>query len=210
MKCLAFKYQVEIPKALDRTRVAKYANGVNSYPPNVMFKTATYVKIDSTYGQRELDKDLQIVQQRVPNQHMVLILDPVYMLMAGHISDEYDVKKFQSNLDELKAKYSMSIILIHHSRLTRVDTSGNVIDLGPEEAMGSSYWNNWLDTMIRVKVLNPHTGGNRVEVSFELTRNAEAQLPSFQVEWSRANLQPKVIKRSIVELDEPTIYTDII
>lgn len=207
-KCLPFKYQVELPKAIDRKRVMKYARGINSYPNNLFFKSAIYSKLDSGYGISSLDRDIQQVEARSPNQHIVLILDPLYLFMSGHITDEYDVRKLLDNWDEMREKHHLTLIIIHHSRLTRVDSSGAIIDLGPEEAMGSSYFNNWADTMMKVKLLNPHTGANRVEMSFELTRHAETILPSFVVEWSRANLQPKVIKRNIIELDEPTIQID--
>lgn len=205
-KAATLKYQAELPKAIDRDRVAKYAKFANSYPDSVFFKTPQErVKLDTSWGIASLNRDIAEVKSRCPDYHVVLILDPLYKLFAGHISDEYDVKKFQDNLDESKEKYSMSIIIIHHSRLVRTDTSGNIIDLGAEEAMGSSYWNNWIDTMVRVKLLNPYTGADRVEVSFELARNAQAELPSFQVHWPRANLQPMVTKRSQAEYEELSI-----
>jgi len=204
-KCLPLKYQVELPKAIDRKRIIKYAKGANSYPSNLFFKTAVYSKLDTGYGIGSIERDIQTAKQRIPDQHIVLILDPLYLLMSGHITDEYDVRKLLDNLDSLRDKHHLTIIIIHHSRLARTDASGSIIDLGPEEAMGSSYLNNWVDTMIKVVLLNPYTGGNRVGMSFELTRHAETMLPSFQVEWNRANLQPRVIKRATVELDEPSI-----
>lgn len=205
-KAATLKYQAELPKAIDRDRVVKYAKGANSYPDNVFFKTVYQrIKLDTSWGIASFNKDIEEVKRRCPGQHLVVILDPLYMLMAGHISDEYDVKKMQDNLNESKLKYSYSIIIIHHSRLTRVDSSGNIIDLGAEEVMGSSYWNNWCDTMIRVRLLNPYSGADTVEVSFELVRNAQTILPSFQVHFDRSNLQPTVTKRAQVEVGEPTI-----
>lgn len=202
-KCLPFKLQVELPKAADRTRVIKYSGGLR--PSNLLFKTANYLKLDSGYGAASLDKDLQQIERRFPDQHIVLILDPLYKLLSGHITDEYDARKLLDNLDEAREHHDLTIIIIHHSRLTRVDSSGNIIDLGAEEMMGSSYLNNWCDTAVGVKLLNPHTGGNRVKISFELARHAESILPAFELEWSRANLHPKVIKRYETESDEATI-----
>lgn len=205
-KATTLKYQAELPKAIDRDRVIKYAKGANSYPPNVFFKTVyERIKLDTSWGIASLNKDIEDVKRRSPDSHLVLILDPLYMLMAGHISDEYDVKKFQDNLNESKSKYHYSIIIIHHSRLTRVDSSGTIVDLGAEEVMGSSYWNNWCDTMIRVKLLDPFTEKRNVEVSFELYRNAQTLLSNFQVRWERSNLQPTVTKRAQAELGEPSI-----
>lgn len=205
-KAVPLKYQIELPKAIDRDRVAKFAKGVNSYPSNMFFKTPQErIKLDTSWGMASLNKDIEEIKRRCPDHHIVLILDPLYKLMAGHISDEYDVKKFQDNMDELKDKHHLSIIIIHHSRLTRVDSSGDVVDLGAEEAMGSSYWNNWVDTMIRVKLLNPFTGSNEVEVTFPLVRNAQTILQDFTVRWDRSNLQPTIIKRAQMEVGEPSI-----
>jgi len=100
IKAATFKYQAELPKAIDRDRVAKYAKGANSYPPNIFFKTAQErVKLDTSWGIASLNKDIEEVKSRCPNQPLVVILDPLYKLIAGHISDEYDVKKFQDNID---------------------------------------------------------------------------------------------------------------
>ena len=89
-KCLPFKFQAELPKAIDRKRVIKYSKGLNSYPSNLLFKTATYAKLDTGYGIGALDRDIQVIKSRFPDQHLVLILDPLYLLMSGHIVDEYD------------------------------------------------------------------------------------------------------------------------
>ena len=198
-KCLPFKLQAELPKAVDRLRVIKYF--VNLRPPNLLLETANYLKLDSGYGAAALDKSLQQIENRFPGQHIVLILDPLYKLLSGHITDEYDVRKLLDNLDAAKERHNLTIIIIHHSRLTRVDSSGSIIDLGAEEMMGSSYLNNWCDTAVQVKLLDPHTGKKKVRVSFELVRHAETILPSFELEWSRANLHPKVTKRYEVEAD---------
>lgn len=200
------KYQVELPKAIDRKRVVKFAKGRNSYPANIFFKTPTErIKLDSSWGIMSLEKDVIEVQSRNPDTHLVLLLDPLYKLMAGHISDEYDVKKFQDNIDELKAKHHFTIIIIHHSRLTKVDPSGAIIDLGAEELMGSSYWNNWFDSVVRVKLLNPYAGANLVKMTFEMTRNTEIILPEFEIRWDRSNLQPSIARRYDVDLQDPSI-----
>lgn len=205
-KSTTLKYQAELPKAIDRDRVAKYAKGANSYPPNAFFKTVyERTKLDTSWGIASFNKDIQDVRSRNPDDYLVVIIDPLYMLMSGHISDEYDVKKMQDNLNESKLKLCYSIIIIHHSRLTRVDSSGNIVDLGAEEVMGSSYWNNWCDTMVRVKLLNPYSGSDSVEISFEKVRNAQTILPSFQVHWDRTNLQPHITRRAQAEVGEPSI-----
>lgn len=201
--CLPFVIQSELPKLIHRSRGEKFSQGIsgpnNNFLDSVITKTIPYIKIDSSYGLSALDKEIALAHDRFPGIHIVLILDPLYKMLSGHITDEYDIRKLLDNLDNEKEKQDMTIVIIHHTRLTRVDSSGNIIDLGPEEAMGSSYLNNWVDTMVKVKLLNPYTGGNRVHMSFELTRHAETVLPGFTVEWSRATLQPRIIARDTIE-----------
>jgi len=201
-KSAVFKYQVEIPKALERKRVMKYLDG--NRPKSMLFKTAPYSKIDTGYGRGSLEKDILLAKERCPGTHLVLILDPVYLLISGHISDDYDIKRLLDNLNEVKAKHSLSLILIHHSHKTRVDSSGQIIDLGSEEIMGSSYFNNWADTMVKLKLLNPYRGANKVELTFGLVRHAENMLPILEIEWSRRSLHPTVTKRSDIAPDEVT------
>lgn len=208
-KCTVFKYQVELPKAIDRKRILKYINSTKngSRPDNLFFKTAPYSKIDTSYGRQALEKDIQVVQQRSPDQHVVLILDPVYLLISGHISDDYDIKKLLDNLNEIKAKLHISVIIVHHTHKTRVDSAGNIIDLGSEEIMGSSYFNNWADTMVQLRLLNPFTGNNQVKMSFALSRHAEKILPAIHMNWNRSSLHPSILKKEIADEEEISIRT---
>ncbi len=200
---VAFKYQVELPKRVDQERTAKYLN--SHRPSHMFFKTSPYFKIDTGYGKQSLEKDIQLVSSRSPNSHIVLILDPVYLLISGHISDDYDIKKLLDNLNDLKYKLHISIILIHHTHKTRVDSGGNIIDLGSEEAMGSSYLQNWADTVVRLKLLNPFGAKNKVEMSFELSRHAQSLLPNVTMEWNRSNLHPTILERKYIEEDELSV-----
>ena len=203
---VVLKYQAELPKAIDRDRVMKYARAYNEYPDNLFFNTPVdRIKLDTTWGIQSLQKDIEEVMNRCPDLRLVVILDPLYKLMQGHISDEYDVKKLQDNLDELKNKLHFSIILIHHSRLTKTDSSGGIIDLGAEETMGSSYWNNWCDTMLRTKLLNPFTTKDKVELDFFLTRNAQAIIPDMELIWSRLDLHPTIHNIHKMEVEDITV-----
>jgi len=189
------KYQVELPKAIDRKRVIKYARARGSYPTNVYFKTPMdRVKLDTRWGMMSLEKDIQEARKRTDSEQLVILFDPLYKLLTGNISDSTDVNNLQENLDELKQKYQLTYIFIHHSRLTKTGEKGEFVDLGAEEMMGSSYWNNWFDTVLRIKMINKDSGADRVEMQFVLTRNVERLLPSLEVHWSRADLHPTIIK----------------
>lgn len=202
-----YVHQVELPKLLFKERVEKYSSGVNSLY-NIFFKTPQDdVLLDTTFGLGQLQKDIDEVLRRAPDSKhpLVIVLDPLYLHMHGHISDEYEVKKFQSNINSLRKKYNATFVIIHHSRLTRVNNEGSIVDLGAEEMMGSSYWNNWLDTIVRVRITNPFSGGNLVQFSFDKTRNSHRFLPGFKVKWHRETLSPEVVDRDIVEEEEPTV-----
>lgn len=212
MPATVYLHQVELPKLLARDRVIKYATGQNTLP-NLFFKTPDDdVLLDTTWGLQSLSKDIEEVRRRTadPSLSTVVILDPLYLHMQGHISDEFEVKKFQRNINSLRKKYDVSFIIVHHSRLTRVDSEGKVVDLGAEEIMGSSMWNNWLDTIIRIKLCNPYSGSNICQFTFDKTRNAQRFLPGFKVRWCRDTLYPEVIARDIVEEEEPTVRGELL
>lgn len=205
-----FKVQTELPKSVDRERVLKYQATCGTMPHNIFFKTPSdRYKLDTTNGYNKLVSDLKEVEHRIPNTHITIILDPLYKMFAGKITDEYDVKKFQDNMDMLLLDHDISLILIHHTRKSKgeTDRDGNLLDLGAEEAIGSSYWGNWCDTMIRLKLLNPYAGKNEIEFSFEYTRNSQEFLSNFKVRWSRSTLHPTVYEHDPTY--EPEIYGDV-
>lgn len=207
-KATVFSHQIELPKLVIRDRVVKYADGAQGVSGSLFFKTpGDDVLLDTSMGLSFLAKDIEEVKRRAadPKLPLVIILDPLYLYLAGHISDEYDVKKFQHNINHLRRRDSLTFIIIHHSRLTRVDDSGKVVDLGAEEIMGSSYWNNWLDTIVRAKLTNPYSGADTIHFSFDKARNAQKFLPGFTVHWHRESLSPEIIDRDIIPEDEPTV-----
>ncbi len=202
-------HQVELPKAIYQDRFLKYKRGNKATSGNVFFTTPDDdIHLDTTYGMSALAKNIEEIQRRAadPELPIVCIFDPLMLYMIGQIGDSTDVKKFQTNVNMLRRKYNITVIIMHHSRLTRVDATGQVVDLGAEEVMGSSYWNNWLDTIIRLKVVNPFSGSDIVNMNFAKTRNAQTFLPGFTVKWHRHNLVPEVVDREIIAGGEPTIY----
>ena len=196
--CPVIIFQAELPKAVHKRRVVKF-DSCTPIPKNIMFETNRYCKLNTSYGRDILKSVILEAQSRFPRQHMVLILDPVYLLMSGKISEEYDVRCMLDNINDLRETYNLSIILIHHSHKTRVTSDGTIVDTGSDEIFGSGYLNFWCDTQVRLKRLNPFSLDNQIGFSFTLTRNAESVLSPFDVEWSRATLQPTVIATRLVQ-----------
>lgn len=212
-RAIVFTLQVELPKNEAKKRSMKYIDGPGSIrTPDLFFCTPDEdMHLDTTWGIGELEKGLQELYKRRSSKELpiVLIIDPLYLMMKGNISDSYDTKKFIANVNRIRRDYALSIVVIHHSRLMQQDQTGTLQDMGAEELMGSSYWNNWLDTIVRLRVQNPYSGSDTVKVSFGKTRNAHIFLPDFQIRWDRATLIPEVIQRDIVN-DEPATIRDLV
>ena len=170
--------QLEIPKAEFKKRVAKYAGTHELYPDNLNFACTHYLKLDRDAGKASLDRILQGLQPEV------LVIDPVYKVLSGNISDSYDIMKLLGNLGDLQARHHFSLILVTHTRKPHTDDSGEVVDRGLEEIMGSSYLPNWLDTAIGIKVI----GQDVVQISFPAMRHAEVQLDPIKVRVNRSTL----------------------
>lgn len=205
--CVVFIYQVELPKMVFRKRMMKYKSHSPFKPTTLLCKTESYVKLDSTYGKDSLNADIMKIEKRFPNRHIVIILDPLYLLMSGHVSDEYDVKRFLDHLNELRSRHDISFILVHHTHKIRMTTEGEVIDTGSDEMMGSSYFNNWCDTQVRLERLNPNGLDNKVRITFPLHRNSEVVLPRIDIEWDRDTLQPKLLNSVQPDISEEDIST---
>ena len=201
-KCVVFRYQFELPKAVDRARIAKYsrmAEGVipHHLPHDLYLKTEVYLKIDSTYGYNSLEKDITEIRAKHPTGDIVLIIDPLYKVVSGRITEEYDIRKTTDNLDILKSKYGLTIILVHHSRLSLFDTDKKAMDLGAEDMFGTAELNWWCDIALKIRVLTPMPdgAGNKVSMAFEIPRHAEKPLPKVEAIWDRRTLRPRIIKR---------------
>lgn len=201
-KSAVLLHQTELPKAVFKRRVEKYSANFPIKPDNLFLETAPYSKIDTSYGLSALEKSIVEVLHRAPNQHLVLILDPAYKLMAGNIAEEQDTKRFTDNIDTLRTRYYITVIIVHHSRKIHLDASGKIVDLGSEDMYGGEL-QKWCDTAVQCKLLNPYTGSNKVKVSFDLTRNAETIISNLEVDWSRATLQPTITRVITPEPDEP-------
>ncbi len=214
--CTVLCHQAELSKSQARDRVIGYLDSNHLSSPNLFFYStdgdAQY--LDTTMDMGRLSKQIEEVKSRAadPSLPLVVIIDPLKHYMKGHISDEYEVNKFQRNIDPVRMGQNIAFIIVHHSRLTRVNDGGNVVDLGAEEIMGSSYWNNWLDTILRLRISNPYSGSNHIKMNFGKHRNAEQFHPGWTIEWTRPSKSDKgkvylpiVIDRDIPDEAEPSI-----
>jgi hypothetical protein len=182
--------------SVDRDRLMKYMN--SHRPAGVLLKTTKErIALDTEYGIRKLDKELAEVRACYPGQHIVLIIDPIMAFMDGSVSDEYNVKKMlYGNLDEMKKKHGLSVIIIHHAHKNKYDATGRAITEGGNAGMGSMLFWAWCDTYIEMKLLNPFGEMDKVRFSFFKVRNATSLPPAdFSVKWDRTTLKPSVYDR---------------
>lgn len=81
----------------------------------------------------------------------VVIIDPLYKaITGGDISSSKDATIFTDNLDAIKEQYNLTILVIQHKRKSSKTPTGNIIDLGDEESMGSSIFKNYFDHTINM------------------------------------------------------------
>jgi len=205
-KCTVFVYQAELPKAVYKSRVEKYMVNLNgSKPSNMFFETGTS-KLDTSYGIAELEKKVVEVSLRSPNTPIVLIIDPINRLMSGTVADEEDTKRFIDNVERLKEKYQLTLIIINHSRKFKIDNEGRQLDFGAEDMFGGEL-QKWCDITVHTKLLSGRPGENRVTISFDLARNAYDVLNSFELYWERQTLLPTVTRIIVPESDSPADTT---
>ena len=222
-KCNVLKLQSELPLYSDRDRYIKYCAGTEqiyiathspdsptpnqldevaaaastyAHPPTIINRTEQFIHLDESFGFNSLKKNVDTCITELSDLPLVIILDPLYLLVGGHTSDEYDMRKLLDNLNILMSERpQVSVILIHHTRKAVTDESGASVNKLSQDASGTRAFVRWADTVIRID-LNENFD-NRVNISFTKHRNAEDTLPSIQLKWHRATLHPQIISRYI-------------
>jgi len=134
---------------------------------NVYVGTTFAMKLDHAHGQKQLLTTLEKIE---PN---VLILDPLYKLIAGDENEAHDMSTILDFLDDTLAAYrdnALSVVIMHHS--------GKDISKG---GRGSSVLEGWVDSYIEMrKVADKDDPTLRVRLTPKLLRHAE--LPPTGVE----------------------------
>lgn len=171
--------QLEIPKAAYQDRVRKYALGNKLNPTNLHFVTVRNLKLDKGWGLAMLDAWI------TQTQAQVVVVDPIFKVISGRLTDEYDVRQFTDRMDEVIDKHRVSIVLIHHEGKDWV-IDGERYDRGADAAFGSAVFGWWCDSSIELRTESE--GSNVVEYSFPLLRLTEDDIPSFKVRIDREDL----------------------
>ncbi len=173
--------QLEIPKAAYQDRVIKYFKHHEGQPiDNLFFLSTRLLKLDKGWGKNLLKQWIDMTQAQI------VVIDPIYKTVSGHLIDEYDVGLFTDAIDEIIEEKKVTFILVHHEgKGTYVE--GEKLDRGADASYGSAKFGWWVDTQIGLKT--QMQGGNVIDISFPLLRLAVNDIPSFTYEVSRETLE---------------------
>jgi hypothetical protein len=103
---------------------------------NLLIISPGALHLDRAEGKQELE-GLIVEARAIHGQLDVLILDPRRYTMRGDENQSEILTAWSSNLDELRDKYNLAIVIVHHKGK---NTSG--------AGRGSSVFDGWLDTML--------------------------------------------------------------
>lgn len=88
----------------------------------------------------------------------VIFIDPQYKAMSGgDMNSSKDVTIVTDNYDKMKEEFNCALMVVQHKRKTSKTQNGQEIDMGDEEAMGSSIFKNYFDHTINMRRLKCET-----------------------------------------------------
>jgi RecA-family ATPase len=176
--------QLEIPKMLFKERVKKYLIGNKLLaPPDYWVITEPDLVLDRGYGIQAMDTLISTFKPKV------VIIDPIYKIMAGDMNNNAEVKPVLDLFDRWIKLYNISIILVGHPRKPSKEELSDGLDYGGYELMGGSYWANWFDTMIKVNA----SAGSTVILEYKKVRNAQIEIPAQSIRINRDTLEFSVL-----------------
>jgi len=137
---------------------------------NVFVGTTFSMKLDIQGGQRLLDEAMRAIE---PN---VLIIDPLYKVLAGDENESKDMRTLIDYLDSLIEGFGCSIVIIHHP--------GKDIKKG---GRGSSVLEDWVDSGIEMKKTSKKDEALKVKLTPKFLRHSE--LPPEPIEAIMKNFE---------------------
>ena len=168
--------QLEVPPIQLHNRMMKMMQNKNGtghenfwlwYEPSLL--------LDTVEGAMRLEQRLEELRPQV------LVIDPVYKV----VTDTDKATTFINQIDRLKDKFGLSILMVHHPRKEGGDAKKEAKAFGfSDDMLGASTFLNWADSIIRVERKSFET----IKVSFENMRNAEYELPPREFDFNTTTL----------------------
>lgn len=171
--------QTEVPTPQLKERTVKYLDGNKMDSPHVWQAYEPYTKLDKGFGLSELEKELTRTGAKL------LVVDPMYKVVSGRLTDLYDMMQFFDRMDLLMQKFHLTLVILHHPRKA-VTFEGKEWSMGGDDMFGSML-QNWCDTSVRTSTLV--AGSNEVMLTFDKARHAPDILPPINLIINRATLE---------------------
>ena len=182
--------QVELSQASFQKRVRKFIENHKSLSSqNPHFATEADIKLDKPTGIAKLAAEVQKLGIQL------LIIDPLYKVFTGDVSNWGDMARLLDNLDKLCWRYNCAVWLVHHKRKLRIVDNAPA-DYGTDELVGSSALKDWADSIIRFTV----KGQDDILVEFLKTRTSEDIIQAKLVHFNRATLGFELVRRQEKEI----------
>jgi len=187
--------QSELTKAMFRSRIEQLIT-CHNHPldkADIYFATALDIKLNKPAGFAQLAAAVKELKLGL------LILDPLYKVLQGDVSDWQEMDRLTTNLDFICRQYDCSIWLVHHRRKLQL-VGGSIVDLGGDELIGSSNLKDWADTILRLDKLED----DKRLLRFSKCRNARDIIKPIELKFNRQDLSFSVtsIDISAKELKE--------
>jgi hypothetical protein len=176
--------QIEISERAMHKRAVKYATNHQDNHSGLWIANEHFIKFDSSYGDNELHKDIQKYGIKV------VIIDPLYKVMAGDTNKGADVMKLLDNFDNIIDKHHCSIIIVHHEHKMKYGDDGKVVYQGAEAMTGSQFIANWADSIVGInKISDDWANPVDLVLNFTALRNAENWPAPMGISIDRNNLR---------------------
>jgi hypothetical protein len=77
--------------------------------------------------------------------HDVIVIDGLYLIFSGSLSDDTIVRQLIGNMRIIKNHFNCTLILVHHTHKVKFDQDGGVITEGDSAIFGSQFLRAWPD-----------------------------------------------------------------
>lgn len=181
--------QTEQPEPLYTERLEMYTsigykNG-RVPPTNLYFDNDLTLKVDTFNGQQALFQD---IKDRQPE---IVIMDCLYQMVSGNVSDQTNLNRFRDNIDKARQSFGTTFVILHHPRKGDRETTD---DMGFEEMLGSSTLSFWLDTIIKVTGVPPNIPQPvNLTLTYEKVKQARHEMRPITVGFDRETARFRII-----------------
>lgn len=178
--------QLEMPELLFHKRLIKMADFWPGDPTRINrhFHIVTWLgklKIDRPEGLALIAKWVKTVKPDI------LVIDPVYKVLTGKLTNDDDAQELTDNLDELITNNDLSIILVHHTRQPKEGEDDNT--WGSDDMFGSGLFSWWADAIVKVSKRGEKDNKHTLQIRFDIVRHAEDTLNPKEVVVDGNNLR---------------------